>query len=85
MSTYEPPNLNLREIHEEMQSEVYGSHVDMGHCSAHHFMTWYLHFKDALVHPGTPPDMHLRGFDVESVVGIMAEWIKAPFSEDTLP
>lgn len=77
--------LTLQEIHEKMQSQVYGPHVTMQECYSRDFMTWFLHFQDTLVHPGSPPDMQLHGFDIESAVSIMAEWIKAPFSDSALP
>jgi len=84
--TTEPERLAY--IHDDMQSQVYEDVVGMNECSAVYFITWYRwrvqnfpveHITDS------GRELHLQDFDILSVVSIMAEWIKQPFSLEHKP
>lgn len=65
----------LELVHADMQGHVYGTDVGMNECAADDFLTWYQHFKN---HDLGGSKVH--EFDIHSVIDIMAEWLKAPFS-----
>lgn len=74
-------SVSIAEIHAEMQGQVYGDLVTMSECSAADFVTWYNWRMTT-----NPVEMEHNGrkimlseFDIESVVDLMAEWIKRPF------
>lgn len=65
----------LELVHTDMQGQIYGAEVIMHECAADDFATWFQHFKSHTI-TGTRVDQ----FDIHSVLDIMVEWIKAPFS-----
>lgn len=78
----------LQAIHEDMQSEVYEDAVNMRECPADYFINWYRwrvqNFPVEHI-TGNGEELRLQDFDIESVVSIMADWIKQPFSLEHKP
>lgn len=68
-------NAALELVHAPMQGHVYENHVTMQECAADDFLAWYQHFQNHDL-----SGSKVREFDIESVIQIMAEWLKSPFS-----